>query len=151
MITVQVEPLMDVLDDLKVLFPAHYEELALDKDKVPLDPDYGIYKNLALQNMILCVTLRENGKIIGYFVGFIKPHLHYRTCLTLTMDIFYVRQDKRAGFNGVKLFRAVEAEARRIGVQRWFMGSKNHKASVALFKRIGAIPVEEYYSKWLGD
>jgi hypothetical protein len=49
------------------------------------------------------------------------------------------------------MFRFVEAELRRRGVQRWFMGSKTHADASPLFKRIGATPVETYYSKWIGE
>jgi N-acetylglutamate synthase-like GNAT family acetyltransferase len=70
--------------------------------------------------------------------------------LTCTMDIFYVRADKRKGTAGVRLFRFVEAELRRRGVQRWFMGSKCHADASALFERIGAQKVEVYYAKWIG-
>ena len=49
------------------------------------------------------------------------------------------------------LFTEVEKELRRRGVQRWFMGSKMHKDASYLFEKIGAAPVETYYSKWLGE
>jgi N-acetylglutamate synthase-like GNAT family acetyltransferase len=67
------------------------------------------------------------------------------------MDIFYVHPSKRTGSAGLRMFRFVEAELRRRGVQRWFMGSKNHADASALFKRIGAAPVETYFSKWIGE
>lgn len=151
LVTAHIEELSDVLPELRVLFPQHYRELALNQDQVPLDPQYDIYLERARRGEVLCAVLRERGEVIGYFVGFVAPGLHYRTCLTLTMDIFYVRQERRAGLNGIRLFRCVEAEARRRGVQRWFMGSKLHADASALFKRLGAKPVETYYSLWLGD
>ena len=49
------------------------------------------------------------------------------------------------------LFDAIETELKRRGVQRWFMGSKIQADASALFKRIGAQPVETYYSKWIGE
>lgn len=149
MITAQVESLTERLEEMKPLFPLHWEELALNKDKVPLDPQYEEYLRRDAQGGVLFVTLRELGELVGYFVGFVAPGLHYRTCLTLTMDIFYVRPDKR-GRCGVKLFRAVEAEAKRRGVQRMFVGSKCHKDASWLFERLGYEEVERYYSKWMG-
>jgi hypothetical protein len=150
MITCHVESLTERLEEMKVLFPLHYDELALNQDKVPLDPQYNIYLDRDAAGAIIFVTLRDAGEMVGYFVGFIAPGLHYQTCLTCTMDIFFLRKDKRNGSAGVRLFRFVEAELKRRGVQRWFMGSKIHADASALFKRIGAAPVETYYSKWLG-
>lgn len=151
MITAHVESFEQRLEELKVLLPAHYEELALNKDHVPLSPQYSLYIERERAGQLVFVTLRDAGELVGYFIGFVSPGLHYSTCLTCNMDIFYVRADKRQGSAGVRLFRLVEQELRRRGVQRWFMGSKIHADASALFKRIGAQPVETYYSKWLGN
>ena len=151
MITCHVESFEDRLEELKVLLPAHYKELAMNQDKVPLSPRFDVYIEHERAGGLLFVTLRDAGELVGYFIGFIAPGLHYSTCLTCTMDIFYVRQDRRSGSSGVRLFRFVEAELRRRRVQRWTMGSKIHADASALFKRIGAVPIETYHSKWLGD
>jgi hypothetical protein len=151
MITCHVESFEERLAELQALLPLHYRELALNQDKVPLQPQYHVYIERERAGGLLFVTLRDAGELVGYFIGFIAPGLHYETCLTCTMDIFYVRTDKRAGSAGVRMFRFVEGELRRRGVQRWFMGSKIHADASALFKRIGAAPVETYYSKWLGE
>lgn len=151
MITAHVESFEERLSELQALLPIHYAELALNQDKVPLSPQYGIYIQRERQGELIFVTLREAGELIGYFIGFVAPGLHYSTCLMCTMDIFYVHKDKRTGSAGIRLFRFVEAELKRRGVQRWLMGSKIHADASALFKRIGAAPIETYYSKWLGD
>lgn len=150
MITCHVESFIERLPELKPLLPLHWAELALNKDQVPLDPQYEIYFERERRGELLFVVMRDAGELVGYFIGFITPGLHYKTCLTCTMDIFYVRQDRRNGSAGIRLFRFVEEELRRRGVQRWFMGSKVHADASALFERIGASKVEVYYSKWLG-
>lgn len=153
MITAQVENLTEHLEHLKYFFPKHWKELALNKDKVPLDPQYDIYLKRDALGEVLFVSLRKDGKLIGYFVGFVAPGLHYRTCLTLTMDIFYLDPEHRDGNPraGLVLFKEVEREAKRRGVQRMFMGSKLHRDSGALFQRLEYEPVETYYTKWIGD
>ncbi len=150
MITAHIESFEQRLDELKVLLPEHYKELALNQDQVPLSPQYEVYIERERGGGLLFVTLRDAGAMVGYFIGFIAPGLHYNTCLTCTMDIFYVRKDKRSGGAGLKLFRFVEKELIRRGVQRWIMGSKIHADASALFKRIDAVPIETYFSKWLG-
>lgn len=151
MITFHIESFEERLGDLKVLLPLHYKELALNQDKVPLDPQYGEYIRREREGMLLFVTAREAGELMGYFIGFIAPGLHYQTCLTCTMDIFFVHPDKRTGMTGVKLFKFVEKELKRRGVDRWFVGSKNHADSSALFRRLGFEPVETHHSKYLGE
>lgn len=151
MITCHLESFEERLDELQALLPSHYKELAMNQDRVPLSPQYHVYIERERAGGLIFVTLRDAGVLVGYFIGFIAPGLHYSTCLTCIMDIFYVRADKRTGSAGVRLFRFVEAELRRRRVQRWMMGSKIHADASALFKRIGAAPVETYYSKWLGE
>jgi len=151
MLTAHVEDLADRLDELKQFFPMHWEELALNQKQVPLDPQYGVYLDLAARGETMLVTLRKKGEIVGYFVGFVKPGLHYQTCLTLTMDIFYVLPEHRGDGGGFVLFKAVEAEAKRRGVQRMFVGSKCHKDASWLFERLGYEEVERFYCLWMGD
>jgi len=151
MLTYHLESFEERLEELKELLPQHWEELALNKDKVPLSPQFNIYIDREKRGELIFVVIRESGEMIGYFIGFISNGLHYSTCLTCQMDIFYVRKDKRGGSAGIKLFKFVEKELRRRGVQRWFMGSKVFADASPLFERIGAEKVEVFYSKWLGE
>lgn len=151
MITFQVERLSDELENLKPVFPQHWEELALNKDKVPLDPQYDVYLQREALGQVMFICGRSVGEIVAYFVGFVAPGLHYKTCLTLQMDIFYVKPEFRGSMAGVKLFRFVEQEAKNRGVQRMFVGSKMHKDASWLFERLKYTEVEKFYTKWLGD
>jgi GNAT superfamily N-acetyltransferase len=152
MLTCHIESFAERLPELQTLLPEHYKELALNQDKVPLSPMYEIYIDREKKGELLFMTMREKGDLVGYFIGFIAPGLHYSTCLTCTMDIFYIRKDKRGqALPGVRLFRAVEEELRRRGVNRWFVGSKVKADASALFEFLDFERVEIYYSKWLGD
>lgn len=151
MITVMVESLTERLPELMPILPLHYDELALNQEKVPLDPQYDVYLERDARGEIMFVVVRDAGALIGYFIGFVAPGLHYRTCLTLTLDIFYIHPEHRGNSTGAKLFKAVEAEAKRRGVQRMFVGSKTHLDASWLFERLGYTKVETYYSAWLGD
>lgn len=153
MLTAHVEPLMSQIEEMKALFPLHYEELALNQDKVPLDPQWHAYSAKEDAGQTVYVTLREDGQLLGYIVTFVAPGLHYQSCLTAHMDILFVRPDRRtAAARGVLLMMdALEAELRRRGVQRWFMGTKLHKDIGAIFRRKGFEPVEMTYTKWLGS
>lgn len=151
MITAQAEKLN--LQELKPFLEGHWKELALNKDKVPLNPCYSIYLDREAVGELMYITLREGGKLIGYFVGFVAPGMHYKTCLTLTMDIIYVIPGRRGNGGGLILTDHIEKEARRRGVKRWFMGFKVEHAEhmEALLQHIGMTKVEVFYSKWIGD
>ena len=146
MITAAVERLHDCLEELKPLFDPHWKEIALDQERVPLAPNYPEYLKREAEGTVLCVVLRERGAIVGYFVGFVAPALHYQSCLTLTMDIYWIHPDYRAEDSlsqleedmlAELLFSSVKAEAVRRGVKRPFYGSKVHKDSSGLFTQLG--------------
>lgn len=151
MLTAAPEPFTPFLEEVKPLLPEHYEELALDKDRVPLSPQYDEYLKRDAQGMILCVAVRDAGELVGYFIGFVAPGLHYSTCLTLHLDIFWIHPDHRGQKGGFMLFKAVEAEARRRGVQRLFVGSKCHLPADFLFEKLGYRQVETVWSAMLED
>lgn len=151
MITIMLESFEERLPELEQLLPLHYEELALNKDKVPLSPQYPVYISRERNGELMFMVVRDKGQLIGYFIGFVAPGLHYSTCLTLIMDIFYIHPEHRGSSTGYKLFKAVEEEASRRGVQRMFVGSKVHLDASWLFERLGYEKVETTYSLWLGD
>lgn len=152
MITVQHECFEDTLEELKDLLPLHWRELAMDQDKVPLVPNFGIYFAHERAGQLIFTTLREDGVLNGYFIGFIMPGLHYSTCLDCKMDIFFIHPSARgSGLPGLKLFRAVEKELKRRGVKRWYVGAKLKADASPLFKRLGFEPIEIFHSKYIGD
>lgn len=153
MITTAIESFREGVEELQALLPTHYKELALNQDKVPLRPQYWQYFHMEDNGQLLYVTLREEGRLVGYFIGFIRNHMHYETMRICMMDIFYVDPDKREKNPraGVKLFRAVEAEAKKRGVHNLVVGSKIHKDASALFKYLGYQPIETFHAKWIGE
>ena len=153
MITAQVEPYAACVPEMAAIYPLHWEELALDKDKpeAALDPIWEIYAERDAAGQLLLVTLREAGRLIGYYLGFKAPGLHYRKCLTYHMDIFYVLPEARRRMGGKRLLRQVIAECKRVGVKRMFCGEKLHAPAGRLYEAMGFLPVERIHSLWIGD
>jgi GNAT superfamily N-acetyltransferase len=152
MLTAQIESFCSILPELGELFTRHWEEVALHRDKVPLAPDVVRYRNLEDSGQLLCTTLRLDGKLVGYFVGFLWTALHYKDCLELTMDILFVHPDCRGKRGGKKLLDLVLKEAKRRGVKRVFMGHKTHLPEPGrLYKILGFEEVEKHYCLWIGE
>lgn len=152
MITAHIEMLASGLEELKPLLPGHYKELSLHQfHGIPLNPEYDKYLQREKMGECLYVTLRQAGRLVGYYVGFIMPGLHYRECLTAHADIFYVVPEVRGDGGGDILFSAVENELRRRRVNLWQAGEKIHLSQFtsALFRRHGLEPVETIYHKWM--
>lgn len=151
MITAQIEMLADCLPEMKLMFPAHWEELGLFKDKMPLEPRYDIYEMREARGELVMATLRKDGKVVGYWPTWIAPGIHYGSTLTATMDILYIEPEFRGDGSGKLLFDVLKAELLRRGVKLWWAGSKNHKQIEWFLKMLGFEPMETYYAMWIGD
>lgn len=153
MITVQVERFADCQAALAEIFPLHWEELAKFKDRMPLMMQYDEYNRRNDAGSLVLVTARVDGRIMGYYIVQIAPGFHYASTLTATMDICYVHPEVRQRGLALPLFRGVEKELRRRGVQLWFSGYKHHNqlGMPALLNLLGFQMSDVYCSKWIGD
>lgn len=152
MLTAHRESFREGLAELAPVLPRHYEELSLHKfHDHPLAPQFDVYFQREDAGQLMYITIRANGELAGYYIGFIAPGLHYKSCLTAHADIFYVVPEFRGGGGGDVLFNAVEKEIRRRGCSLWQAGEKIHLSQYtsALFRRHGLEPAETIYHKWL--
>lgn len=150
MITFAIESFRQVYDELKPLLVEHYAEISTHaQHDVPLEPMLSLYHAREADGSLVTFIGRQRGQIVAYLLCFIAPGLHYASCLTCSPDIFYVRPDMRKGRAGLQMFRFVEAELRRRGVQRWAVGTKLAHDASALFRRLNFEPVEVTFEKWL--
>lgn len=133
MLTTHLETFLENLDYLKPHFEKHYQEVSQHfKHAIPLDPDYKKYAKLEAAGELLFITLRHKGKLVGYYNGLIGPALHYKSCLQLALDLFYVELPYRGNFNGQNgadlLILKVKQEAKRRGVKLITAGGKIARA-----------------------
>ena len=136
------------VEELKELFPLHYEELCVTKD-FPLAPDYEAYRRLANAGMLRCITVRADEEVIGYAIFIVQPHLHYMTCKTAFEDIYYIRPDFRKGRVGIRLFKYAEEVLKGIGVNRIIMHTKIHMDNSKLFEYLGYKWTDKLFTKIL--
>lgn len=150
-LTTHIESFAAGLEELQQVLPRHYDELSLHKTHgFALKPQYPIYLSNEAQGRLLYVTLRSEGKLAGYFIGFLAPDLHYQDCLSLRTDIFYVVPEYRGRKGGALLFQAVKKEARRRGAHYWGIVHKEHAKEHAsqLFVAQGFTPEETFWVQW---
>lgn len=146
-LTTCVENFRDVIEEAKPLLQRHWEEIAHDKDEVPLDPDWARYALMEAQGQLSVVTVRASGRMVGYCCMVLTPGLHYRSTFEARMDIFWLAPEYRGRMGGARLFRAVEAECKRRGVKRIYVGSKLSHDSTRLFQALGYRLVEQWLTK----
>lgn len=112
MITVQLESMEAIRDDIKPLLKEHWEVTVLYKDKLSLednDVDETIekYKRMEEEGLIHVITVRDDDELIGYnfLVTFSHPHynIQHGTC-----DMMYVHPEYRGQGVGKHLIAFTE-------------------------------------------
>lgn len=141
-----VEHYREAIRDIKPLYNEHWSEVALDQDIIKLNPDYKKYRLLADQGLMHCVTAREAGRLIGYYLAFVYPHLHYKDSITAFTDIFFMTKERRKGWAGYYLLKTARDTLKARGVQRIVLPMKNHIDIGPLLKRLGFEWIERTYT-----
>lgn len=149
MIKYQQESLVTVKEEARPLLEKHWEEIALNKDKIKLNPDWDIYADLEDAGILKIFTARSEGKLVGYFVALVKSHIHYRDHLFAQNDILFLDKDYRKGFTGPKLIKFAERCLKEDGVSVVLVNSQKHKPFDVLLKWLGYRHIENIYSKVL--
>lgn len=151
MTTYTIEKLRDVRPEMELLFPAHWEEVARDRETIKLNPDWPSYFQMEDAGQVQALIVRSEGKVIGYHVSFLKVHLHYADSLHAFTDLYFILPEFRVGRVGIQMFREVEKEWRRRGVVKAFTGTKCSADKSRIFEHLGWNRTEYLFTKVLGE
>ena len=145
-----VERFQDVYDELLPLLHQHYDEISLHKlQGYDLKPAVSLYRAMQDMDQLMMMIGRLEGRIVAYFVAFVRPSIHYTDCMEAAGDIFYVEPSMRGLMHGLALFDAAEQELKRRGVKCFMAGEKLAYPAGPLFERRGFEPIERKWCKWL--
>ena len=146
MITFQKEEGRPFFEEAQNLFKKHYEEIAERTDVIKFDPNVERYGQLNDLGLIEVHTARNDGKLVGYSVWMIFPHLHYKSSLTASSDILYIHPDYRKGLTGVSFLRWTIEEVKKRKPQRILLHVKPSIDYGPILERLGAKYFEKTYS-----
>lgn len=151
MLTFQVETWLNLERDGSEIFKVHYGELALHKQAMPMGLDNTIYLEFERLGLLLVLTARRDGKLVGYFVAItIHHHPHNKDGGKVsTCDMFYILPEHRRGGAGAKLLKAAESELRARGVKKASISTKLHFENGALLDALGWEPTDIVRQKLL--
>ena len=150
MISIQLENMANVKEEIKPLLEEHWELVALNKGAIKLNPDYKEYARLDAAGVLKVFTARNDGALVGYFVLTISKSIHYSDHLFAINDVIFVKPDSRAGATGYKLIKYAEEYCKEIGVSVLTLNTKVHIPFDKLMVHMGFELIERVYSKFLG-
>jgi GNAT superfamily N-acetyltransferase len=149
MITYQIEPWSTIKEEIKSLINDHWEEVAPYRSHIPLNVRWDVYDGLEKDGYMWCLAVRDRGKLVGYFIGFVKTHLHYADSLTFFTDVYFLTKEYRKGVAGVKLFSEMEKTLKKRGVQRMLVSTKISLDMSKILGRLGFDETERIHMKLL--
>lgn len=141
----------EVVNDIMPLYEKHWEEIALNQDKIKLNPDLEKYQTLNAMGILRIFTARDNGKLVGYFLVMVTPHIHYKDHSFAVNDIIYVHPDCRGGTVAYRLIRFVEKQLKADGVSVLIINMKIHSPFDRLLEGLQFSNTERLYSKYIGE
>lgn len=90
------------------MFAQHWGEIALNKDAIPLDIDWGRYQAVENLGRLHIVTMRDAGRLVGYYCAFLDTHFHYKSTLFAFTDVYFLLPEYRRANTAFKFFQFVE-------------------------------------------
>ena len=144
-----LESLAKVRREIEPLLEEHWKEIALNKEKIKLNPDWRAYADLDSIHALRIYTARKDGKLMGYFVVIVSKALHYRDHLFANNDIIFLTKPARKGLTGVKLIKFALDSLEAEGVTKVHINTKAHQPFDAILERLGFEEIERVYSLML--
>lgn len=145
----QAESLAEVRSEVDELFRLHWEEIALNQDRIKLDPDFKVYEELARAGQFMFITCRVDGELVGYSAWIIRPHPHYKSTTFAYNDVIFLKKEHRRGRVGLELIKTSEYLMEVLGADKiqWHVKSSNDWGKI--LKRLGYVPEETVWGREL--
>lgn len=149
-VTFQVEPYSEMCEEWLdgPISKEHWQEIAMDKDEIELAVSRETYKDMETKGILHCLTVRDEGKLVGYYIAIVMVHPHYSTFGPMAMtDIYYLAPEYRCGTTAFQMMQEVEDTLRLRGVKKIYTSCKVHKDLSPFFLKLGWRPTDVCFTK----
>jgi GNAT superfamily N-acetyltransferase len=111
----QVERIEDVLEELKPVHAAHWQETERYRHGIALNPDYNYMINAERTGRFMLFTVRNDDGLVGNCMMYLSRSTHTQRWVA-EEDTIFILPEYRKGRLGVRLIRYVEDVLRNMGV-----------------------------------
>lgn len=110
-----VERIADILEELKPIHAAHWQETERYRHGIALNPDYQYMINAERSGRFMLFTVRSEGELVGNCMMYLSKSTHTQRWVA-EEDTIFILPEYRQGRLGVRLIRYVEDVLRNMGV-----------------------------------
>ena len=135
----------ELVEELRPLWEEQYEELSNVKGVIKLDPDIDQFNMLQDSDVLKVITVRKDGKLIGYLFWLIFSYLHFKDVLHAIADLYTITKEERGNGAGRGLFEYAINFCKEQGVKRILLGEKTEHNHSELIESFGFMRTEQYY------
>ena len=144
-----VEAYSEVIEEMRLLYPAHWVESAHDTESIPLDVNYERYLQLESAGLLHVAIARNKGELVGYHIFVVRSPQHHMSTTLAFSDATYLKPKYRIGFNGINFLRFAGDSTRSSGAKGVYMSSTSRKPFGRVLEWIGFKETERVYFKEL--
>lgn len=136
----------NIIQDLPELFTLHGLEM-MEKDVTAFlpNPDWKRYLTMDASGMLHIIAVRDDKKLVGYFIGLLYPHIHHQEMMGFT-DMIFLRKEYRKGWTGYQLLKLASEMFRGLGAKKMYIGVKVDPKIRKVLKRLGFTHSEDTFS-----
>jgi len=132
------------------LWLEHYAEFApAHEGKMEMAPDLQVFRAMQTSGALQVMVARRAGKMIGYCLVVVRPHIHYCRTLCAFEDSYFVTKSERKGFTGIRLIANSIRALRARGVRRVYFMTKEFNSIALVLERMGMTKIDSVYAMWL--
>lgn len=136
MITIRESSVDEMLANANEMFEEHWQEVALNKHVMVLNPCVVKYQALEQAGKIMILSAWDDDELAGYSVCIIDNHLHYSDLVVCYNDLLFVSKKYRASKLGIRLIRETEQEGARRGAKLMLWHAKQDTALAVIMSRM---------------
>jgi hypothetical protein len=137
MLSFQLEPWPEVVEEMNALFPGHWREIGVDHDAIPMDLDFNMYRTYHEIGYLKVTTARAAGRLVGYCMSLVCTHLHYKSTRFGLGDLYYLAPQYRSGAAGLQMFIEHEKHLRPFRPKKLTTITKLHHNRLPMFEKLG--------------
>lgn len=147
-VTFARERMHEVIDEIKPLHRAHWDETEGHRHGLPFDPAYHTFIQYELAGRYVLFTMRDAGRLVGNCAMYLDMSAHTQT-LIATEDTLYLLPQARQGRIAHRFVDYVERSLANLGAREICITVKTVNRAERFFRMLGYRHVENGLTKIL--